>query len=283
MYYLYTEYGLSSPHLSWHTALYTSTDGLRFTLVSSDLLAPGSTGEYDEWGQADPTVVYDGPGDWKMWFDALDANNHWRGLGYATSSDGVNWTKHGQVLSWGDPGTWDSAIIHHPCVVEDGGTYYMFFAGSNGKTPLYIGGASSPDGINWTKFPNNPLITTGDRSAGAFDADDCRPSTPILVNGVWLMTYWGRNTAALQSKLGVAVSPDLLHWQKAGVLWEPTGDLQHSTSPSYVGPQASRVLFEDGLYKWWFLGKDNSQTYWVDLLEMTPEALAPFCSLPSQP
>ena len=85
----------------------------------------------------DSTVVYDGVGDWKMWFDAKNVSDVWDKLGYATSADGTTWTKVGSQLERGAGGAWDDGFIHHPTVIKYGGVYYMFYAGGKNATSGY--------------------------------------------------------------------------------------------------------------------------------------------------
>jgi hypothetical protein len=64
VYHLFEERSGSNPN--WWIRKRTSTDGLKFTNFTAPLFLPGGAGTYDVNGQADPTVIYDGVGDWKM-------------------------------------------------------------------------------------------------------------------------------------------------------------------------------------------------------------------------
>lgn len=47
----------------------------------------------------------------------------------------------------------------HPWVVEDSGTYYMWYSGFGGTgNPQKVGMAKSADGYNWVKSPGNPIF-----------------------------------------------------------------------------------------------------------------------------
>src|SRR5512140_1043747 len=53
---------------------------------------------YDN-GKTGPRVVLElGPSDYRMWYEAV-ADNLLTTVGYATSSDGITWTKQGVVMS----------------------------------------------------------------------------------------------------------------------------------------------------------------------------------------
>ena len=77
-------------------------------------------------------------------------------VGYATSPDGVVWTKRpgnagaGSVLGLGEPGTPDSKSAGQPWVLKDGSAYHMWYEGFDGKT-WRIFYAESTDGMTWTK------------------------------------------------------------------------------------------------------------------------------------
>ncbi|MFW6327200.1 MAG: hypothetical protein ACOC2F_02720, partial [Bacteroidota bacterium] len=200
---------------AWEIHKRTSPDGLHFTEMGPALLSPGTTGTYDDNGQADPSVIYDGAGDWKMWFDALSVDGRWT-LGHATSPDGDTWTNQGQILEKGIEGEWDSNSLHHPSVIRVGGTYYMFYSGSKSGNPNSVVGdiglATSLDGINFTKHTSNPLLVRGE--TGAFDHDYLRPTIPVLINGLWYMFYWGFDGSVHST--GLATSKDLITWTKKG-------------------------------------------------------------------
>lgn len=203
----------------WWISMKTSDDGLRFTSNSAPLLLPGGVGSFDERGQADPSVMLEGTDNWKMWFDALNGSSVWDKLGYATSSDGITWTKYGSILERGASGAWDDNLIHHPVVIKHNGTYYLFYSGVQAPSGLrhQIGLATSPDGITWTKEATNPVIPYG--SVGSWDQTYVRPSNPVLIYGVWYMWYWG-NDSNVTNAIGLATSTDLVHWTKQGRVLE---------------------------------------------------------------
>ena len=255
-YYCYDEYINASPDM-W--SIRTRTGSLPSTLGSQSgaVMAGGGSGKFDEKGQADPTVVYDGVGDWKMWFDARNASDQWLGLGYATSTDGLSWTKYGTdpVIAVGGAGTWDSAFIHHPCVHKVGSTYHMFYAGSDVDGCRSIGHATATDGIAWMKDAANPVLARG--GAGAFDAGYLRPSSPVLVDGTWWMFYWAIDGAQKQDRIGIASSTDLSTWTKRGILWEPAAPFATDGTNIY-GDRASAAIYEDSIVRIWLLRTGSS-------------------------
>src|SRR5262249_59675236 len=65
--------------------------------AGNPLLALGAVGSFDEKGVKDPVVVKLGASDYRMLYTGVDASGIER-AGYATSTDGVSWTKRGVVL-----------------------------------------------------------------------------------------------------------------------------------------------------------------------------------------
>jgi hypothetical protein len=82
-------------------------------------------------------------------------------IGYATSPDGIHWTKSASnpVLSLG----WDGASVGLSTILLEGGVYKMWL--TSGSVPAGtrgIGYAESPDGIHWTQPVSNPLMLPGE-------------------------------------------------------------------------------------------------------------------------
>jgi hypothetical protein len=80
-----------------------------------------------------------------------------------TSSDGINWTQQTptSVLGAGGSGAWDYHGFYNIATLAiSGGTWYGYYiAQSASGQPFATGLATSTDGINWTKYASNPVIT----------------------------------------------------------------------------------------------------------------------------
>lgn len=60
----------------------------------------------------------------------------------------------------GDSTTWDQKIRERGFILKEDSTYYMWYTGYTRKTGdqiKYLGLATSPDGIEWTRYANNPI------------------------------------------------------------------------------------------------------------------------------
>ena len=184
----------------------------------SPVLLAGSAGEWDDEGVFIPYVIYDG-NTYKMWYSGRDGS-HFR-IGYATSPDGINWTKYNDpstvnppyaesdpVLNPG-PGNWENDNVYAQTVYFDGANYQMWYIGNEGTTD-HVGYASSPDGIAWTKN-GNPVLNPG--SSGSWD-DAGIGTGPIFFNGsTFELIYNGYDGLHFQG--GYATSPDGISWTKS--------------------------------------------------------------------
>lgn|GEM_PF-2962860 len=95
-----------------------------------------------------------------MYYDATTGGIEQIGLGYST--DGLYWTiaDPNPVLSI-SPGQWDSTHVGFGSVIKkDTSNWELWYSGGTGSIHQGIGYATSIDGINWTKDPANPFITT---------------------------------------------------------------------------------------------------------------------------
>jgi len=121
---------------------------------------------------------------------------------YATSFDGINWTKWPKpVLS---PETnltaWDSGGVYAPSVIFDGKNFGLWYSALNQSLVApSIGFASSPDGATWSRASSNPILTAG--PPGSWDAAGVEQSSPVQVGGSYLLYYDSG------SKIGLALSP----------------------------------------------------------------------------
>lgn len=128
-----------------------------------------------------PAVLYDGK-QFHMWY-----NMGMDDIGYATSDDGLHWEPYSDLPVVSPPVEgWDSASMNHLDVIWHDGKYWMFYMGSkvNYITSLSIGLATSPDGIHWTKYPGNPVLTMGtaEWESGCL----YHPSPVVVGDEIWL-------------------------------------------------------------------------------------------------
>ena len=61
--------------------------------AGNPLLTKGPTGSYDQLKIGPRAILREAPNVWKMWYEAVPGGNQ-STTAYATSSDGLNWTKY---------------------------------------------------------------------------------------------------------------------------------------------------------------------------------------------
>ena len=208
----------------WYTAFSTashsmkigyaeSTNGTDWTKSPSNpVLLPGNTGSWDADGVSYPTVIKEDATHYKMWYTGVDASNVGR-VGYATSSDGISWTKYvsNPVLNVGSAGAWDSTYVGQPSVIKVGATYKLWYRGGS-ATGGAIGYATSQNGFVWDK--HDPAITGG---SGAWDDTPYQPE--VIFDGIgYHMWYSGEDQTHNLFQMGYATSPDGAQWTRKGMV-----------------------------------------------------------------
>jgi hypothetical protein len=94
------------------------------------------------------------------------------------------------ILSPGAKGQWDAVSVRFPQVVLYKGTYYLFYGTFQTMiAPVAIGYATSSDGLHWTKFAQNPVLSGSGAGFDAFGVT--RPVVMVQPDGTWVMYYDG--------------------------------------------------------------------------------------------
>lgn len=159
----------------------TSPDGISFTRYGNNPILERSPviTDWDGFWIESPAVLHDSlTGMYHMWYTGVGygpghPGDTWIRIGYAYSYDGLQWHKdtvNNPVLSTGQPGSWDDGWVAVPAVRWNNGQYEMWYCGASIADWLpdssldtgRIGYATSPDGMMWTKYAGNPVMTTFD-------------------------------------------------------------------------------------------------------------------------
>ena len=182
----------------------TSSDGISWTrFAGNPVLTANATG----WDQTlgDPVVVHDG-NVYGMWYTgngplAIQ-------IGYATSPDGTTWTRYGSAPVFRGLQSWDSAATSTPAVVKVGLEWVLYFSGHSGDLVYKVGRATSPDGINWTEDPLNPLMVPD----ASWESSRVHPGAVVAGPAGFEMFYTGNGLD--YDQVGRAMSPDGRVWTK---------------------------------------------------------------------
>jgi len=187
----------------------TSSDGVSWTKYAANPIMTGAAGTWDANGVAGPFVLKVSANDYRMWYQNQEAT----GIGYATSADGIAWTKHsGAVLTPASGGAWDNLQIADPDVLYDGTTFRMWYSSCSDQYIYQIGYATSSDGIHWTRSASNPVFSHG--ASGTWDDFMVVRPNVILAGGQYKMWYTGFLDNWQAPQRGYATSTDGLHWTR---------------------------------------------------------------------
>jgi predicted GH43/DUF377 family glycosyl hydrolase len=153
-------------------------------------------------------VLFDGT-QYRMWFSGFNPTlNSPVQIGYATSPDGITWTKYANNPVLRPTESWEGTDLYEPVVIFDGTRFLMWYGGNS--VPLTkTGYATSPDGINWTKF-GNPVMESG--NSGSWDDAGVFPTTVRFEGTAFRMWYTGFDGSTF--RFGYATSADGIHWTK---------------------------------------------------------------------
>lgn len=231
----------------------TSEDGKTWTKYDSgSVLGYGNAGEWDERNAFGSEVIYR-DSLYKMWYVSR-AGHPWNGkLGYAESEDGINWVKYpgNPVVTWGDSGSFDQGGISYPSVKYYDGLYHMWYSGWDGIT-LRLGYASSPDGIEWTRYDNNPVLDLGNE--GEFDESRITKGEVLIINDLfhlWYTANFGTGAA-----IGYATSTDGKNWRRYHRNPVLTAD-DNTWEETHIAT-GSMMFSSDNIIKMWYSAGGNT-------------------------
>lgn len=237
---------------------YAQTNFLKHNGAGGPVVSSFQNSSWDIFGTSDPTVISVND-TLKMWYTVSDTSNipclnctdnaiaippysgtaSHQQIAYAWSLDGISWTKYtnGPVLFAG-PNTWDELGVETVTVVYDSiasvsKRYKMWYLGygnnlGNPSTWWQIGYAYSANGINWTKYSNNPVLTSMTSSGTNSSRTDFAYEGPTVLideNDIpakrYKMWYMG-----LDFTVGVEEKAVCYAWSADGENWT-----KHSNNP----------------------------------------------------
>ena len=154
-------------------------------------------------------------------------------LGHAVSEDMIHWQELKPALYRGGEGSYDEMDLWTGCTYFYEGKWYLYYTArpKNDALANSICLATSDDGINFTKHPENPIITPDGRY---YNNAENRPTLAVHSNndgtlldcrdlcvvrdtekGFWWGFFAVRRPAdecSETSVIGLAKSDDLIHW-----------------------------------------------------------------------
>jgi hypothetical protein len=222
----------------WSTGVVTSRDLVRWAypddyepvligqrFLEGDLVdLSGGERPFDAIRAAATSVLRDGT-QWRAWYTGWNGDERSLGggrveqvhsrIGYATSTDGVGWTKRpgaaeiGAALGLGATGAIDAVSAAHPSVLKVGTTYHLWYEAYDGRV-WRIAHAHSADGLAWTK--DGAAVEPGEE--GALDARGARQPVARKTAAGYELWYQGRSSSGPTFHVLRARSADGLTWTK---------------------------------------------------------------------
>ena len=231
--------------VNWGSSTYVSP----WIDYSGNPILSGSNQAFDLNGVSKTFVLIEGS-TFKMWYQNI-GNNSIGSIGYAVSSDGINWTKPvNQSVLYPGQGTWDAVSLSSGPVIKVDNIYRMYYSGRGLQGYTSIGLATSTDGISWVKS-TAPVMTPSLSWEGSIEAGDV-----IKINNTYYMYYTGIKPGSY--RIGIATSTDGINWTRYSnnpvivpeKAWEEEGGL----SPT--------VIYDNNKYIMTFLvGKDYTDAF----------------------
>ncbi len=189
-----------------------SSDGISWQVRTTAVLEPRA-GNWDNYTVNAPYVIREN-NQYKMWYTAEGQNYTTFKIGYATSPDGINWTRLDYPVMDAGTAEWEAQGVGICCVMPAAGGYKMWYSGLAGSTDtISIGYAMSTDGITWQRDTvNNPVLRPG--TAGQWDDFNIFAPRVIVLDNTYYMYYGASRQTFAQYRVGLATSADGINWEK---------------------------------------------------------------------
>ena len=149
-------------------------------------------------------------------------------IGLAWSDDLLHWDLTDPILFPADGAPWEHGGLYRPNLIEDNGTFYLFYNAKTDTLPDSEGGgwheqsgvATSRDLQHWTRYVGNPILTNGGK-----DSRDARfASNPFVMRhgDLWAMYYFGYDFSSKAREL-LALGHDPFHFSKVNEIMIDVG------------------------------------------------------------
>jgi beta-1,2-mannobiose phosphorylase / 1,2-beta-oligomannan phosphorylase len=153
--------------------------------------------------------------------------------------------KNNPVFSGTGTDTWDQKIRERGYILHEDSTYYLWYTGYKGDETVekHLGLATSTDGLNWTKYKDNPI----------YDSGWVEDMSVIKHEGTYYMFAEGRGDTA-----HLMTSTDRIHWKELGMLDIRKSNGEPIGKGSFGTPS---IWYENGL--WYLFYERDDLGIWV--------------------
>jgi sucrose-6-phosphate hydrolase SacC (GH32 family) len=152
--------------------------------------------------------------------------------------------EHNPVFQAAGTGHWDAEIRERGWILREDNVYHLWYTGYDSpKGPMKLGYATSPDGLTWSRYPENPIYTK----------HWVEDMMIMKVDSTYYMFAEGEKDQAQ-----LLTSTDRIHWTPQGKLDIRTVD----GKPIKPGPFGTpAALYENGT--WYLLYERNDDAIWL--------------------
>lgn len=230
---------------------------------SNPLISPAVA--WEETAVYEPTVLNIAAGDWRMWYGGGWANP---GIGYATSTDGLSWSKSGSNPVLGQGGSGVTTALRNT-VVQVGSGFRMYYADANPTGNIKV--ATSGDGIAWT------VVGTALPNSAAGWATGFQNTSVVKWGGTWWMLVDGYTGSVFN--LALATSTDGLTFT-LGNSGNALTTLEVASGGTYGSPSLQRY---GGVWHLWYLAVNGTGNLPTDIYHASSPDLITWTRSPSTP
>ncbi len=221
-----------------------SNDGISWHNVQNEpVLIPGDSGSWDDYSVY-PGAIINEDNIYKMYYNGFqDEYGKWN-IGLAVSSDGLHWEKNNQPVLVADDQEYQIVVSS---VIKYNNTYFMYYTVRH--YPYYsISLALSTDGINWTKYKNNPILTASQEWEGT---GVLYPSV-IYEQDKFEMIYMDADA----NEFGLAISNDGINWEKESNPVFKAADTNNKWTDRIAYPNFNKFNSEYRIYYTGYIGSN---------------------------
>lgn len=189
----------------------TSGTGREWTIETDTVIPIGGGGSFDSYNHQFPWLIQV-KGVLYLYFAGKNGSS-WANfkIGVARSFDGgVTWEKYASNPVVTNAVAWENTNVFEPVVLYDreesnsAKRWKMWYAGSSFGQG--IGYAYSADGLSWTKFASNPVMTLG--TSGQWDDTYISPHAVIRRGNKFILFYGGKTGAMWANGIATFADPE---------------------------------------------------------------------------
>ncbi|MDR3669162.1 MAG: hypothetical protein P4L35_20220 [Ignavibacteriaceae bacterium] len=250
----------------WYEAIYNggvasiwyaeSQNGISWNTIGSvPVLSKGAAGSWDDYSVI-PAAVMKVNNQYRLYYWGYRGFTDMVHVGLALSMDGINWVKNSSPVITANSQYY---VVGLTDIVKKDSTYlaYFFYNTSRSSDNNKIGMATSYDGITWTMYSGNPVLSASINWEGG----SISYPTLIYENNLFKMVY---SNAITENKFGMAVSTDGFNFIKQSApFFSNTGTVKNYNQIAY--PYYRKLNNE---YRIYYTGQAASGELSINLLRI---------------